>query len=71
MPEIFYGRYHRDICRDIFAGADFVTAYRAFHSKLSLLYDSSVLFFIIGENPVKNKEVFLSNRQKSDIILTK
>lgn len=51
-----------------FAGADFVTAYRAFHSKLSLLYDSSVLFFIIGENPVKNKEVFLSNRQKSDII---
>jgi len=32
-----------------------MTAYRAFHSKLSLLYDSSVLFFIIGENPVKNQ----------------
>ena len=63
ITEIFAGIF--------FAGADFVTAYRAFHSKLSLLYDSSVLFFIIGENPVKNKEVFLSNRQKSDIILTK
>ena len=63
ITEIFAGIF--------FAGADFVTSYRAFHSKLSLLYDSSVLFFIIGENPVKNKEVFLSNRQKSDIILTK
>ena len=63
ITEIFAGIF--------FAGADFVTAYRAFHSKLNLLYDSSVLFFIIGENPVKNKEVFLSNRQKSDIILTK
>ena len=70
MPEIFTAGI-TEILPGYFCWGGLVTAYRAFHSKLSLLYDSSVLFFIIGENPVKNKEVFLSNRQKSDIILTK